>query len=215
MDQPGSYFLKMIQTLRRHEEVMLYGNVPENDSESNEVISLLREEYNLESIAYPFQTPGYNSNASLWAAKTVYVAAQLILYRENKETDLTVLLPEYLYEIDESAMLSADLCLRFLPDMIKQLKLIDSEDVLNSVLENILIKWHYSGVNYPLDVKKLDFTMITPHTCLHQLYINRIIENKNIALAEHVVWSEPIKAQFGIYSQSFWKEFIGTTISHG
>jgi hypothetical protein len=215
MDQPGSYFLKMIQTLRWHEEIMLYANVPESDADSNEVISFLKDEYSQESIAYPFQIPDYNSNASLWAAKIVYVAAQLILYRKNKESDLTILLPEYLYEIDESAMLSADLCLRFLPDMINQLKMIDSEDALINVLENILIKWHYSGTNFPLDAQKLDFAMITPNTCLHQLYINRIIENKNVALADHMLWSEHIKAQFGIYSQSFWKEFKGTTISHG
>jgi MoxR-vWA-beta-propeller ternary system domain bpX4 len=164
------FFLKMIQTLRQQEEIMLYGNILNiSEREAVEVTAFLNHEYQQESLSYPYIAPFFDENAALWGAKTVYIAAQLILYRENSEADLATLLPNFPQNPTAAALLSADLCLRFLPSMIVQLKLIDPEDELVAVLENLLHHWHYSAVNYPLDMGKCDFTHISENQCVLQL----------------------------------------------
>ncbi len=205
---PQEYFLNMIKNLRQNEDVMLYNNILKvNEIETEIAIEFLKKEYQNETLNFPFQSPDFDKNAALWAAKTVYISAQLILYRENKSEDIPTLLPDFQDTISPSSILSADLCLRFLPDMLVQLKFFDSEDPLVEILEKILSQWHYSGINSPLEIDKLDFTVIDSDDCLRQLYINRIIENKSLNLAKLPPFKDNILANLGIYGKEFWKEF--------
>jgi len=203
-----NYFLKMIKTLRSYEEVILSANIFEIHQEEQElVLDFLRNEYKLESTDYPFVVPEFNDRVGIWAAKTVYNTAQLILYRKNKPEELSTLLPEYKDIIDAAAILSADICLRFIPDMLIQLKLIDPEDELISVLENILHNWHYSGINYNLQITRLDFAIVNADNCLNQLYINRIIENKKNDLAILPQFKVTVQAVLGLYATQFWDTY--------
>lgn len=214
--EKGNYFLRMIKHLRQQEEVMLYGNiVTVPATEEADVVSFLKAEYGNEVLEYPGTAPAFNSDAALWSAKVVYLSAQLLLYRNNKVTDLPQLLPVYGHVADSGAWLSADLCLRFLPDMLTQLKLIDSEDTLISLLEAYLQQWHYSGVGYSLAVDQLDFTLVQSDPCLFQMYCDRIFEHRKLELARHPVFGKSIAAQLGIYGTSFWKDFplTSTTLS--
>ncbi len=206
------YFLQMIRQLRESEEVMLFQNVlfAEKDEEL-EVINFLSEEYRKESTGYPNKAPEFDPEAALWAAKTVYVAAQLILYRDHKEADLAALFTDFEGNTNASAILSADLCLRFLPDMLFQLKVIDTQDGLIVLLEKIAHKWHYSAMRYHLEIEQLDFECIGSNSCLEQLYANRIIENKKLKLAEQPACYETVKASLGMYAEILWKEFMLVT----
>jgi hypothetical protein len=203
-----NYFLNMVQHLRQHEEIMLFGNIVKiDDNDAAEVAVYLQEEYRKESQEYPYTAPPFDVAAALWAAKTMNMAAQLLLFRENKPEDLNSLFPPYENELTASALLSADLCLRFLPDTVRELKLIDSMDSLIQLLENILATWHYSGVGYTLDKEQLTFETVASDPCMRQLYINRIIYYKNIQLAKHPVFRDRISADMGIFANDFWKEF--------
>lgn len=210
-----SYFLLMLKNLRQNEEILLYANILAIDeSDSNNALDFLENEYKKESIGFPYTAPTFNKESALWAAKAIYIAAQLMLYRENKSVELSKLLPDYNGEINASSILSADLCFRFLPDIIMQLKIIDADDALISILENYVAKWHYSGINYKLEVHQLDFSNITSNQCLQQLYINRIIEHKNILLAKHPACITLVKASLGNFEQEFWSDFkIATNIN--
>ncbi len=206
----------MIQSLREDEEVLLYNNILKiEEDEASKVVEFLELEYATEVLNYPYKTIEFDSEAALWAAKTVYVAAQLILYRENKEIDLEILLPKYKLELTASAIVSSDLCLRFLPDMIVQLRMIDPEDLLIEVLDNILLQCHYSGISYELEVEKLNFTAIEANKCLHQLYANRIANYRKLRLAEHPVFNELISANLGIYGNELWNNFKKNTEVNG
>ncbi len=202
------YFLQMIRQLRESEEVILYQNVLSwEKNEEQEVIGFLSGEYQNESLDYPGQAPEFNPEAALWAAKTIYLAAQLILYRDHKEADLGGLFPDFEGNSDPSAMLSADLCLRFLPDMLFQLKVIDTQDGLIDLLLKTAYNWHYSSMRFPLDTGELSFEVIHSDDCLRQLYANRIIEYKKLKLAEHPACYETVKASLGMYGEVLWKEF--------
>ena len=203
----NTYFTDMIIRLRRQEEILLYNNIIEvTEPESKAAIEFLRKEYEQEALDHPYTVPEFDPAAAVWAAKTVYVTAQLMLYRENRADDLQALLPAFPGEITPSAVLSADLCLRFFPSILFQLKVIDTADALIPLLEAELHRWHYSGLQYPLETDKLDFTVIATNECLGQLYTNRIIDYKKIQLAKHPACKDRIVASLGLYADEFWKD---------
>ncbi len=203
-----NHFLNMIKNLRQNEEILLYNNVLDvSDEHANEVINFLNQEYQKECLNYPNSHPKFNEDAALWAAKIIYNAAQLLLYRQHKETDLTILLPDYNKLIDAEEILSADLTLRFLPDIIAQLKFIDTEDKLIEILDSKLEKWHFSAVNYALDFTKLDFTSVIKNQTVLQLYCDKIIKYKNHSIAKHFIFKEKIDACLGLYANEFWNNY--------
>lgn len=203
-----NYFLNMVQHLRQHEEVMLFGNILHiNDTDADETVAYLQEQYLTESLEYPYTAPPFDAAAALWAAKTMNMAAQLLLYRENKPDDLAGLFPAFDREMTGASVLSADLCLRFLPDALRELKIIDSLDPLILILENILQQWHYSGIHYPLDLGKINFEAGLSDPCMRQLYLDRIIHYKNMGLAQHGLFRNHISAALGLYAPHYWKEF--------
>lgn len=194
--------------LREQEEIVLYNNILQLDTtELPSIITFLKKEYTNEAKDFPYSAPIFNENAALWAAQTVYIAAQLMLYRASKPVELVELFPDFEGENTPAAILSADLYLRFLPDILIELKMIDSQDLLIEILEKILEKWHYSGVNYSLPMDKLNFDAVTSNLCVKQLYANRIITYKKIDLAKHPIFQPWIAANLGIFNNEFWKEF--------
>ena len=200
-------FLRMILNMRK-EEIMLYDNLLKiSDSEAQEVVYFLDVEYQGEAEDFPFQASTFDANAALWAARTIYYASQLILFRESQPDELESILPSYEGTIDPSAILSVDLSLRFVPNIMKHLKLIDPEDSLIKILEKHLATWHYSAVGYDLKDSTLDFEVINNSPCLKQLYLDRVIEKKAQNLAKIPIINQGIKATLGMYSTVFWKEF--------
>ncbi|MGC4104125.1 hypothetical protein [Ferruginibacter sp.] len=202
------HFYNTINHLRINEEIILYDRVLHFLPEDEEMVKdLLKIEYETESTAYPFTAPAYNATAALWAAKTIYTACQLILYRENKEEELPQLLPAYTGDMDAAAMLSADLCLRFLPQVLTTTRHIDPEDALIQLLEKHLLQWHYSAIGHGLEKTITEDDIIFTDNCLQQLYIDRVIQQKDMQLALQPLLQQKIKAAMGIYASLFWKEF--------
>lgn len=209
------YFLNMIRQLRENEEVMLYNHILKvGEAEAQETILYLQKAYAQETLHYPAPQPAFDGEAALWAAKVIYFSSQLMLYRENKAPELEQIIPVYSGEINASSILSADLCLRFMPPVLIHLKMIDHEDILIPVLESILYKWHYSGVSYMLEGEKLDFTAYSNHEGLLQLYTNRIIHYKKINLAKLPLFQSRVQGALGLYGDVFWKAFKLDAVSY-
>jgi MoxR-vWA-beta-propeller ternary system domain bpX4 len=205
--QENSLFL-MLKTLREKEEVILYNNLLEIPQQHiQEALEYLADEYNREKIDYPYPAPPFDKYAAQWGMYVTYFATQLILYREHKSKDLDILFTQFQNKITAGSVLSADICLRFIPQIIYQLNLIDIEDPLKKKLENILHIWHYSGLEYTsLDSENLDFSVITSDPCLLQLYVDRVIRFKNKSVACHPAIIHHIKSSLGLYHQDFWKD---------
>ncbi len=203
-----TFFLDMIQTLRAKEEIILYKNILSISAlEKENIILFLEDEYQTEALDFPFTPPAFDSAAALWAAETVYYASQFILFRENDETKMEDYFPSFQFDVTPATILSVDLCFRFLPDMLRQLSLIDAEDSLIVILEKYLKTWHFSGINYTLDFKEIELEVIFSNPCLQQLYLNRITTHKNIPLAKLPKINQLLKANFGIFEETFWPNF--------
>jgi len=203
-----NYFLKMIQNARTNEDVILYGNILNISNEDyNKAVIYLEKEYNREALSYPFVCPPFDANAAMWGAKTFYLATQLWLYRENPVDDLKALLPAYNSEINAGAILSADLLLRFLPNVITQLKLVDITDDLILILEDFMKTWHYSGIPYLSSYDGLDFNIVQSDNCLKQLYVNRIIDFNKIEWTSCPELKETILSNLGIFGNKLWAAY--------
>src|ERR1044072_5338964 len=145
MKSQTNYFLQTLEHLRNYEEVMLYGNLLEiTNEQAAEAVIYLQREFEHEKLTHQCKAiPVFDSKAALWAARTIYTSAQLMLYREHKEIELELLFAPYHLPMTASAQLSADLMLRFLPDIITHLKMISPEDALVPLLEKHITQWRY------------------------------------------------------------------------
>lgn len=198
----------MIKGLRENEEVILYVNRPVvSENEKIKVVNFLRGEYQWESLEFPFQVPAFNEEAALWAAEIVYLSAQLILYRKDDTEELEGLFPDLKIEVETGSILSVDLCFRFIPDMLLELKHIDSEDPLIEILEKQLKKWHFSAIKYDFDVEGLDLNWIFSSSCMKQLYMDRIVAHKNLKLAKNKKLYPHLKASLSIFDEAYWVDF--------
>lgn len=208
------HFYNTICGLRQQEELVLYDRmitfIPEDEQLVTEFLGI---EYETENINYPFTAPPFNAAAALWAAKTTYTFGQLILYREHTEIILPQLLPAYEGTLDAGSILSADLCLRFLPELIPVIRNIDSEDSLLQLLKDLLKQWQYSAIGYEVNATNADLFAVTENDCLLQLYADRVIAKKDMQKAMQPVVLQKIKASLGLYTPTFWKE-LNTAIEN-
>jgi hypothetical protein len=201
------YFVQTLYTLRNKEEVVPYAYdklIPA--AQLPLATDFLEGEYDNECLHYPGKPPAFDAVAALWAAQIIYISAQLLLYRKDKEEDLPLLFPEYKGAITPAAMLSADLCLRFLPDVWQMAKNMDADDLLVEILDHYLTQWPYSAVGTAIDVTETAFELMASDPCLLQLYIDRIIARKDRAKAALPFVAPFVKAALGNFQTHFWKE---------
>lgn len=207
MDKTKSSFLDTIYHLRTIEQIILSGKLLIiSKQEENDTVSFLENEYEREILEYPGVAPKFNSDAAFWAAKTVYLAAQLLLCREHKISDLALLLPDFNGIEDASTIISADLCLRFLPQIIAEMKRIDPDDSVISILERQLYQFHYSAIGFEIEIQKINFDITASNDCLQQLYIDRIVDRKAIKFTESDFIKKQLEIGFGDYQKIFWAQ---------
>jgi hypothetical protein len=206
MDSKKLPFLETIYHLRTIEQVILYNKLMViSKKEEQETLDFLETEYEKEQLNYPYTAPSFNPKAAMWACKTVYFSAQLLLYRENKVSELKTILPNYPHVIDASAILSADICLRFLPQVLIELKKIDTEDAIIPILESHLQTFHYSNIGFDYEIEKITLEPVFADKCLKQMYLDRVVERKAIKEAEIPIVNECLLADFGDYKKLFWR----------
>lgn len=200
-------FLETIYHMRSVEHAIIYEKKLEvSKEEAQEVIELLKDEYEKEKLNYPFEAPVFDEAAALWASKIVYFATQLVLNREDTISKMNVLFPDYAHSMTASAMLSADLCLRFLERLLMQLQIMDADDLIIPVLEQKLKQFPYSGIGYDFDLENIDVSIVLSNTCLTQLFLDRVVEKKDLKMAHLEAIKPLLLANFGDYKSIFWNE---------
>jgi hypothetical protein len=202
-------FLDTIHSLRTAECIMLYNKKPLMEVDSDGIVSLfLEEEYQNEALHFPFLAPAYDPDAAMWAAKLVYHAAILNIDRTDIVKVIWHLLTPYPNEITPSAMLSVDITLRFVTEMLPELKLIDPEDTIIQILEHIIAAFPYTCVGYTF-THSMDIAVekVLENECMRQMMLNRIVERKDLNLANHPLIRPMISEQMGDYGSQYWKIF--------
>ncbi|CAD0223743.1 hypothetical protein KYG33_18700 [Chryseobacterium sp. D764] len=210
-----SPFLDTIFLLRKEECITLFSSLQQiSPQEEVEAGDYFETEFEKERQEFLSDQLTCNKETAVWAAKILYHSAQLYLIRENTEKNIVNLIPAFKGSRDVSSTLSADLSLRFLPQVIVALNSVDPEDPLIAMLEDILTQFHYSGIGYDLDLKNVNWKEELKDKTYRKLYLERIVEKKDYKLAEIPFINKLITAEFGIYKDAFWRELKTITEDH-
>ncbi|MDW9382275.1 hypothetical protein GFU89_18915 [Chryseobacterium sp. JV558] len=193
--------------LRKEECITLFSSLQQiSPQEEAEAGDYFETEFEKERLEFLSDQLTCNKETAVWSAKILYHSAQLYLIRENTQKNIENLIPAFKGSRDISSILSADLSLRFLPQVITALNVVDSEDPLISMLEDILMQFHYSGIGYDLDLKNVNWQEELKDKTYRKLYLERIVEKKDYKLAEIPFINKLITAEFGIHKDAFWRE---------
>lgn len=202
-----SPFLDTIFLLRKEECITLFSSLQQiSPQEEVEAGDYFETEFEKERLEFLSDQLPCNKEAAVWAAKVLYHSAQLYLIRENTEKNIENLIPGFKGTRDISSILSTDLSLRFLPQVIVALNTVDPEDPLIVMLENILMQFHYSGIGYGLDLKNVNWKEELKDSTYRKLYLERIVEKRDYKLAEIPFINKLLTAEFGMHKDAFWKE---------
>lgn len=209
--QNKSPFLDTILQLKKDGSLIVYSDLHQTSAkEEQDAADYLQSEFERERLNFLVDTIPFSKNAAIWAAKVVYHSAQLYLIRKDTTKDLQKLIVDFQSEKDISAIISADLTLRFLPQIYDALQVADSEDPLIKMLENILKQFHYSAVGCDLDLEEINWVEELKDKTYRKLYLERIAEKKDYKLAEIPYINQLLIAEFGIYKDIYWKELKTT-----
>lgn len=202
-----SPFLDTIFLLRKEECITLFSSLQQiSPQEEAEAGDYFETEFEKERLEFLSDRLTCNKEAAVWAAKVLYHSTQLYLIRENTEKNIEKLIPGFNGKRDISSILSADLSLRFLPQVIIALNTVDPEDPLIAMLENILMQFHYSGIGYDLDLKNVNWKQELADNTYRKLYLERIVEKRDYKLAEIPFINKLLTAEFGMHKNAFWRE---------
>lgn len=207
MMENKSPFLDTLFLLRKEGTLTIFSDFKTlSEKEEKEAEDFFESEFEKERLDFLSDKIPFNKEAAIWAAKVLYHSAQLYLIRKDTAKDLEKLIPQYRGEKDVSAILSADLSLRFLPQLLDALKIADSTDPLVKILENILQQFHYSGIGLDLNLENINWEEELKNKTYRKLYLERIVEKKAYSLAEIPYINQLLIAEFGMYKDIFWKE---------
>lgn len=207
MMETKSPFLDTIFLLRKSECITLFSNIQTISTKEEQEAELYFEaEFEKERLEFLSDHLICNTTTAVWAAKILYHSAQLYLIRENTANNLEQLIPKFKGTRDVSSILSADLSLRFLPEVMLALNSLDPEDPLIKMLEEILTEFHYSGIGYDLNLKQVKWEEELKDKTYRKLYLERIVEKKDYKLAEVPFINKLLMAEFGMHKEAFWRE---------
>lgn len=202
-----SPFLDTLFLLRKEECITIFTDIKEiSKKEEQDCEDYFEAEFEKERLEFLSDTVEFDSVSAVWAAKIVYHSAQLHLIRENTVKDLNKLITPFQGTRNISSILSADLSLRFLPQILEALQTTDSQDPLIKLLEDILKIFHYSAVGFDVNLKNINWEEELKDKTYRKLYLERIVERKAYSLAEIPYINKLLIADFGIYKDEFWRE---------
>lgn len=166
----------------------------------------LQQYYEDDCREMPHTAPALDMEAALWAAGYLYTTVQFILLRNLDASLLDTHLPPFKGERTPAAIYSADLTLRYLPDLFLLAKGLSPADPLIARFYQTAHQWPFSAAAIPL-TEQVDLSAIHEHPSLRQAYIDRIIQARNLSqsrLPENLPF---VQAALGSYAAQLWPQF--------
>jgi hypothetical protein len=164
-----------------------------------------------DALETPNAAPAFDAPAALWAAQFLYHTVQLALLRELDEAVIGQCLTDFAGEITPEVLYSADLTLRYLPDLLRLAKGLAPGDALVSRLLAVARQWPFSFVGTALDATEAEAAVLA-HPALRQAYLDRIIRMKDRARAGQPHLAPLVQAALGGHAATLWPDFAAFTI---
>lgn len=210
-----NFFLDSIAHLRAHGHLIISDDLLKTTkAEDEDIVLYLEQDFEKECLSFPFKAPKFNPKAALWASKIVYYATLLLLHRKDTKKDLDIMFADYKGVVDLSAILSVDLTLRFLPQVLLELEAIDPQDPLVPILKQILNTWQFSAIHQTFKVEEIDKHIYLDTLDIKQLFLNRIVDKKAINWANDTQINDILINHLGYYKNDIWKALQPKTVTN-
>nr|WP_321225394.1 hypothetical protein [uncultured Psychroserpens sp.] len=201
-----NFFLDSIAHLRAHGHLIIRDDLLKTTkAEDEDIVLYLEQDFEKECLSFPFEAPKFNASAALWASKIVYYATLLLLHRKDTKKDLETMFADYTGVIDLSAILSADLTLRFLPQIYLKLEAIDPQDPLVIILKQILNTWQFSAIHQTFKFEEIDKHFYLDNLNIKQIFLDRIVDKKALNWANDSQINNLLIDHLGYFKNDIWK----------
>ncbi|MBV8253223.1 MAG: hypothetical protein JO154_11505 [Chitinophaga sp.] len=148
----------------------------------------------------PPSSPAFQEDAALWAATLAYRIVQLA--EEPSLLPLTTLLPSYTQPITPAVIYSADLCLRYLPDLLLYTK---TDHLRNYVLQTAA-QWPFSSTGMQVSPTG-SLEPVLQDAALLQAYADRVIVTRDTSRCQHPEIKNAVIKAMGNYQEILWPGF--------
>ena len=174
-----------------------------NADACDDAVVLLEAYYDVDRQHMPYDAPKFHPTAALWAAKYLFNTIQLILIRDAGVDQIDLHLKDYERNPGPEEIYSADLMLRFLPDIFRFASGLSPNDPLVDQLRKTAENWPFSSVG----IEKITTTAnakLLGHPSLRLAYIDRIIQKKDIIRTTGKEETILLKEVLGIHQAKLW-----------
>jgi hypothetical protein len=146
-----------------------------------------------------FEPPAIALPAGAWALTTVYRAAQALVFREiDADAVRQMLAVPCPLPPSPAVHYSADLCLRYLPDLLALARGIAPDDPLVTGLVALARAWPLSSVGVA-GAGEADPSPFLDHPSLRRLYVDRIIERSDTSRLAHPATRAAVRETVGAF----------------
>ena len=146
-----------------------------------------------------FDPPALDPPSAMWALTVLYRACQALVFREidaaSVERGLAAPCPQ---PPSPLVCYSADLSLRYVPDLLSLARGIAPDDPLVAGLTALARAWPLSSVGVP-GLDDVDASAFVDHPSLRQLYVDRIIERGDVSRLKHPAVRAAVGEALGAY----------------
>jgi hypothetical protein len=195
-----------IQDLLESGQVKVAGQlISFTDEDIKQAVILLKRYYAEDKLDMPFLAPDFSPEAAVWAALYLYHTIQFTLLRDQGEDTVKKYLSSFSGTVTPEAIYSADLLLRYLPDLLALAKGLAPDDVLVTCLKITIAQWPFSSVGLPA-TELINEELILTHPSLKYAYIDKIIKHKDKKRASRAQVTALIEEALGGYLPHFWPE---------
>jgi hypothetical protein len=177
-----------------------------SEEDLQESLKVLRGYHAEDALQMPLVAPAFSSEAALWGAVYLYRATQFVLIRDLGEEAVQSHLNDFSGPVTAEAIYSADLTLRYLPDLLQLAKGLAPDDVLVTCIQHTLTQWPFSSVGTEA-AAQADYQPVLAHDSLKYAYIDRIIKHKDTRRASGEEVAELISEVMGAHAALLWPGF--------
>jgi hypothetical protein len=147
------------------------------DRPSASAVAVLTAAFEVYSLAIAGPRIAFDAELALAAAELLRQASWALVNRDERMTDLVKRLKMPVSPLTPSQHLSADLTMRYLPQVLRRARGLDPSDPLVTQLANVLRTWPLSGVLADVAEPPLVPVQFGGHPGLMLLYAERLIGN--------------------------------------
>ncbi len=131
-------------------------------------------------LELPGVPPEFNPKAAVCALKVLYRIMQFMIYREfDEKTVIDTLQTSFPFDVNPSSVYSVDMFFIHLNDTYKFSKGLSKNDPLVGCIKKTGMDWPLSSVGMDIPNEELQTDTIVASPCLKQMYIDRILKQKD------------------------------------